>query len=496
MLQVLTQWGIGLMRCVRYGRSAQRLFRLLLVALLGYAPYVGASVYLPLNLSPEIESRIERLFVQANMPVIKRPIPVKAVHIALEKLGHKDPDLSHSITKYMDRYLGRASINHAQLTVSAYTGDEQLSVANARGELIASHYSADFAAFWMPSDHITFNLGVLAYDAEPDKDNKFLDGSFLSLGWDSMRLEVGYRPHWFGPFQDSDMLISTHAPTLPSITLSNVLPFDFLGLRYEAFVAQLSESDKIRSYENGNVRLTGNPRIVGIHLSAEPVEGFAIGFNRLMQFGGADRQESPSSVLEAFLQPRNKDNRDTGDQADFGNQLSSVTTRYTFAGAFPLSVYMEYAGEDTSGASGLALGNTSLMFGLHAPKFTKDVDLSYEYASWQNAWYVNGNYDDGLRNFDHIIGHWGASNRDFEESVGAQSHYLKVNLAMLGGRSLTADLRIIKNENYYESEYETGGEASIGYSYGFGDFISSYKLTLGKSVWGEEYSRLTGSVRW
>jgi|ERR1019366_3462980 hypothetical protein len=54
-------------------------------------------------------------------------------------------------------------------------------------------------------------------------------GSILSVGFNWAQLDLGYRDHWFSPMTDSSMLISTEAPTLPSVTLSNYEPLTRLG---------------------------------------------------------------------------------------------------------------------------------------------------------------------------------------------------------------------------------------------------------------------------
>ncbi len=454
----------------------------------------NASVYLPLNLSPEIESRVERLFVQANIPVIKRPIPIKAVYQALEQLGDTDIELRTSITRYLDRYLARAAVNHFHIYLGAWN-DASRAMPNARGKYEGAAYGGSFSAYWVPHDWVAVSVGGLAYERQSGQKGAFLDNTYLSLGGDWLRLDIGYRPHWFGPFQDSDMLISTNAPTMPSVTISNTLPFQLLGLRYELFLAEMSASENILSAD-GERRQAGKPRLLGIHLSSEPFSGFAIGVNRLMQFGGGDRDDAPGSVVSALVQPRDNDNRDPGENNDFGNQQSSITTRYTFAGEFPLSVYMEYAGEDTSGASGLALGNTAIMLGFHMPKLTNFLDLSYEYASWQNAWYSHSIYGDGMRHEGGVVGHWGGDNRQFSDGVGAQSHTTKVIWLMSQGRSLTSTVRLINNEGYAGSDYQKGKSLSLAYSHSAGSIIANITLSIGASVWGENYARLEGGIRW
>jgi hypothetical protein len=64
----------------------------------------------------------------------------------------------------------------------------------------------------------------------------------LSMVIDYAQLDIGYRDHWLSPFTDSSMLVSTEAPTMPSITLSNYRPISRLGISYQIFLADMSES--------------------------------------------------------------------------------------------------------------------------------------------------------------------------------------------------------------------------------------------------------------
>ncbi|WP_232426785.1 capsule assembly Wzi family protein [Teredinibacter turnerae] len=456
-------------------------------------PTIAGSLYLPTNLSPEIESRIARLFVQANMPVIKRPISIKQVQLALDNLGSKDPDLSASIRRYLERYSSRAGVTHA--SIATYASNEGYhTLPNSRGTESDSQYEASALAYVALNDWALLNVGGYITDRENRKD-EFPEGTFLSFGPDQMQVDIGYRPHWLGPFQESDMLLSTNAPALPGITLSNILPFNFLGISYELFLAEMSESDLIRSQQDRDTRNTGNPRLFGLHLSFQPVDGFAIGFNRLMQYGGADRDDSLSSLSQAFFNAKENDNVGIKGR-DFGNQLSSITTSYTFTGRFPAAIYMEYAGEDTSYSSEYHLGNTALMFGLHLPKLTRSLDFSYEYAEWQNAWYTNGNYGDGLREYEIPMGHWGANYRVFKDAVGAKAETAKLIWDIRNGHSLTFKWRQLENKYYASRDYVPAKEGSLEYALASGPFIMGATVTTGTTVFDENYSSLSGFFRW
>ncbi len=82
------------------------------------------------------------------------------------------------------------------------------------------------------------------------------------------------------------MLLSTEAATMPSVTISNYQLFTRFNIHYEAFVAQMSSSDRI-VFHGGLI--SGRPLLAGMHLSIEPFPGWSFGVNRLLQFGGGER---------------------------------------------------------------------------------------------------------------------------------------------------------------------------------------------------------------
>ncbi len=48
-------------------------------------------------------------------------------------------------------------------------------------------------------------------------------------------------------------------------------------------------------------------------------------------------------------------------------------------------------------------------------------DLTLEASEWQNLWYTNGAYGDGLTENRRVLGHWGADQRVFGDDLGART---------------------------------------------------------------------------
>ncbi len=257
----------------------------------------GVSPYLPLDLDPEIEAQIERVLILGNKPVMTRPIPAATVLEALPKACKVDQGLCRRVQRYLSRYMHNRGVSYATLEGAASSGKGAASVApNRYGMEENSHWDASAQVYLQPNDYVLIDLGAVAYEGRTT-----FSGSMISLGFSGAQLDLGFRPHWGSPFSDSSMLMSTEAPTMPSVTLSNYEPLTRLGLRYELFGAIMSNSNRI-VFDGGYT--SGKPRLAGVHVDAEPVSGWSIGVSRLLQYGGgALGGSSVRDLLDAFFSP-------------------------------------------------------------------------------------------------------------------------------------------------------------------------------------------------
>jgi hypothetical protein len=233
--------------------SALRAGTLVLAALLGFpglAAARGVSPYLPLHISPEIERQIEQVLLLAGQPIARRPIPAAMVLDALPAACEVDEALCRRVRRYLSAYMGRYAVTHASVEAAA-TEDSVRTLPNSRGMLAQDEWTASIVAHFQPSDYVLLQLGGVAY---PDETRA--SGSVLSLGNEYLQIDLGYRDHWWSPMTDSSMLISTQAPTMPGVTLSNYTPISKLGFRYEVLMARMSRVENI-PFEGGTT--SGNP---------------------------------------------------------------------------------------------------------------------------------------------------------------------------------------------------------------------------------------------
>lgn len=449
----------------------------------------GVSPYLPVDLDPVVESQIERVLILADRAVLTRPIAAATVLEALPKACQADPVLCQKVRHYLTRYMKNWGVTEVSIEGATGSGANK-TLPNRYGLTTGSDWAASAQGFWQPNGHVLVNLGAVAYEGEVVP-----QGSLLSLGYDFAQLDLGYRARWLSPFSDSAMLVSTQAATMPSVTLSNYQPLTRWAFHYEAFGALMSESDSIFFAGEPN---RGRPRVAGVHLSIEPAHGWSIGVNRILQYGGGPRPGGPGSLLRAFFNPSRYDNTNaqlTSDQ-QFGNQLASITSQFLFPGKVPFSVYFEYAGEDTSNGKNYLLGNSSLAAGIRFPRLWQRFDFTYEVSEWQNGWYVNGVYGDGLTNEEHIIGHWGGDERVRGDDVGARTMMARIGWEPAFGGSLELRYRTITNQSYGKSPYQRGYDGTLSYSYPLGMFAIGGEVFMGRNVFGEDFKRYGAFFRY
>ncbi|HVS75326.1 MAG TPA: capsule assembly Wzi family protein [Steroidobacteraceae bacterium] len=474
------------------------------IASQGVAHALGVSPYLPLNLDPDVEAQVERVLILGDKPVMTRPIPAAMVLEALPKACQVDRPLCESVRHYLDRYMHTTDVEFTSVSLAATSGSSNITLPNQHGEKAQSPYQVAAAAYIQPNSYMLLNVGGVAYQhrATPT-------GTMLSLGFDWAQLDIGWRDHWWSPMTDSAMLISTEAPTMPSITLSNYRPLTRLGLQYEAFVARMSESDRIQ-LTNGSLT-RGYPKMGGIRLGMEPVSGWSLSFQRVLFWGGgAAGGESLSDILQAFINPSKAQtsgfNRGTH---VVGKQEASITSRFIFPGRVPFSVYFEYAGNDTLAGHPPLFGKAALDAGIDFPRIGP-FSLTYEFDSWSPTWYVHGasnvqtGYLDGLTNYGAAIGGWFGDQRvlatpnSVADAVGGRSSMLRLGWEPSFGGLMQLQLRALDNQTHvltssypYQNEYL----GSLSYSYPWKDYAVGAEVDTGRDVFGSHYLRIQGYLR-
>jgi hypothetical protein len=467
----------------------------LLAALAQVAAANGVSGYLPLNLEPEMERQIERVLILADEPILKRPFAVALVEDALPQACMVDKPLCTKVKRYLQRYSRDYAVTHASATGAVAHDRDAGVVPDAHGLPVKSDWELSAQGYVQPNDYVLLSGGGVAYKGRSEP-----TGSMLSLGFNWAQLDIGYRDHWWSPATDSSMLISTEAPTTPSVTLSNYEPLTRLGFQYEFFLTRLSQSADNIAY-NG-ILSSGSPRLFGAQISIEPFPGWSIGANRFLEYGGGSGlPDSARFLLRDFFKP-------SGLSQTQGNQQASYVSRFLFPGKTPFAVYFQYAGEVNSDGGSYLLGDAALTAGIDIPRIARYFDVTYEYSEWQNIWYVHNIFLGGMSDHGLVLGNWGADQRNFGDGVGARSQMLRVGWEPPFGGYLEERVRTLANQTYFGGDARTYSAANPAFPYHrYYDFSVRYSrpwksLTVGGEIFGgrdvdgKSFSRLSGFVRY
>jgi hypothetical protein len=461
----------------------------------------GVSPYLPLNLDPEIERQVERVLILGDKPVMTRPIPAAVVLDALPRACQVDPVLCEHVRKFLRNYMNNWGIGFASLEASTATGKADPIMPNQHGETTDSRYDVAGMGYWQPSDYLMVSAGIDAYQGRTTP-----TGSMLSMGFDWAQLDIGYRDHWWSPMTDSSMLISTEAPTMPGVTLSNWDPLTRFGFSYELFLSRMSETDQIelRNSSGQYVFTRGYPKFAGLHLAIEPMNGWSLAANRVLVFGGgAAGGQSFKDILDAFFNPSKAQSTGLGvGTPNVGKQEGSVTSRFIFPGSVPFAIYFEYAANDTSRGDNYLFGKPAISAGIHLPRIGP-FDVTYEITDWEKTWYVKPNtgvevgYLEGITNYGAMIGNWFGDQRILNDAPRGQSNMLRVAWEPPFGGRFETQIRTLVNDLYagqiYPYYHEVMG--SLSYAHPWGEYAVGAEIDAGRDVFGAHYTRLSGFLR-
>ncbi len=455
----------------------------LLVLLATGRAAAGVSPYLPLDLAPVLESRVERLLVLAGVPVMTRPLRVATVLEALPAACAYDRVLCRQVRRGLAPYLAAAAVTGAHAEIAA-TGRNSLPQPDRHGAPMDTAWEADASGLARFGEHALLSVGGVAYAG------RFTPtGTMVSLGGDRAQLDLGYRDHWWSPLRLGAMLISTEAPTMPSATLSNVQPLTRANLHYELFLARMSYSSRI-AYQKAYT--AGYPELFGFHLDIEPAPGWSLGASRLMQFGGGARPHSWRGLWRAFSNTTRYENTTTQLNTDqeFGNQQFAVSSSLALPLRMPMSLYIEYSAEDTFHAENTRFGSSAIAAGFYLPQIRPNLQLRYEFSEWQSNWYVHHIYRDGMANFGTVLGNWGAAFRRQGDGVGAQSHAFELVWDRRGGQQLDLQYRTVLNAPYSGVHYQRGHELTLTLSRPWHSWQVGTRLDGGRDEYGERFGRL------
>lgn len=228
------------------------------------------------------------------------------------------------------------------------------------------------------------------------------DGSYMAMIAGNWVLAVDQLPLWWGPGQQTSLLLSNNARPIPSVRLSRLswqesaLPlFNLLGpWSFSLYVGQgehQSTPSQIKHF--------------GARFSARPLPQLEVGLSRVSQWGGNGLDNSLGALGDMLLLENSG-----ADNAD--NKAAFDLTYHTQLAGWPVSFYTELA-DDNSGSQmskPLQLFGARTFFGSDSDVHTLSLEWSDSYIRCDNAVqagncaYEGELYPAGYRRYGRVIG--------------------------------------------------------------------------------------------
>jgi hypothetical protein len=394
--------------------------KLLLISLFVVTTLSASSLYLPIN--SKISHDVDKMVLLSKMPSAKRPYSIKLLHQYNQKIRHTYPKLYKRLEASLKKLLQNITIESAKIQLNHSNSD--LILNNSNGVNTNSTYYFEATSFIHATDYLQTSLNISQYQ-ENEHSTIASNNSYISFGWDTFQVDIGYRDHWYGVAKNSALVLSNNAINSPSITISSN-PITSYHIEYDFFYTKLDETDGIVYQEKYH---TGNPHLIGMHSSFTLFNFLEFGANRTLFFGGGPRGNinSPTDIYNALFDTNNFDNFHDGFTQDqeFGNQLASITLKMNAEfNKTPFSLYWELGAEDTGSTTIYYFGNSAATIGLYLPLLSDKHSLRYEQTSFQDSWYTHHLYADGYTNQNSSLGHWIKNHRPTNGSSPANSYEL------------------------------------------------------------------------
>jgi hypothetical protein len=454
----------------------------------------GVSPYLPLKTDPLFELELEKLATITKLPILTRPYHAATIYKYLSKVKDSHPVLYQRLNAYIKRYKKAKAITHfsAQYT---HSFKNNVLLANQRGRSLDDSFRITTSSFWQADEHVIFNGGGTFYNGEIVPNN-----SYISVGWDVFQIDIGYREHWLSPTQEAALLLSTQAKPALNLTISNPTLLTDWNIKYELSLGILEQQEGIQFGRDSDI-VTGKPNLLSMHLSLQPFNWWTVGFNRTFMFGG-DKSVSVKDVWNAFIDPLSSDN--CGGESDlvdcaqeFGNQQASLSNKFDLDPFdFPLSIYYEYAGEDTKDFSNYQLGNIAQNYGIFLPYLTDSLSLNVEYSKFHTAWYVHHIYQEGYANDKVKMGHWWGNFKAANSSAAGTAASIRVDWQTPVIEHITLLYRTATVDSTSVASYQRSHEIELKFKKTLKSAFINLAINLGEDTQGEKFLSTSVSYIW
>ncbi|PNK60513.1 capsule assembly Wzi family protein [Psychrobacter sp. FDAARGOS_221] len=382
---------------------SSRLCQLSLVVSLGLASSLASAQNMQLN-DMSLKSELDWLQAQGVIQISTSTWPMTANEInrALDNANvqtQAQQQIVQSIRYTLDQQ--PKSLVTTKLSAYAQSDREQLPQSFADDKMSDFQASAQAG---MSEDEWEFNLQVNVKDDDliDDEDISF-EGSYIAGKYANQWLVAGQIPTWWGPGHDGSLIRGDASIPVMGLTMQrdtqtapNNRYLSWIGpWQYQLFAGQLDD-----------YKAVDHTKLIGMRLTAQPLDWLEVGASRSFMWGGKGRPESASSFWDALTGV--KDNK----PGSPSNQLGGFDVRANLSSLIsqPIGIYAQYIGEDEAGAmpaKNMYLGgidyasslNTTQLGTVPYQLYTEYTDtrtsgdvrgISYNHSSYTDGYYQHG----------------------------------------------------------------------------------------------------------
>ena len=280
--------------------------------------------------------------------------------------------------------------------------------ATANHQYFGETYYEDAAASLfheVQSDAVAGRLQVNQRQLDDDNTEQAstLDGSYLALIRGNWVLQVDQAAVWWGPGQQSSLLLSNNARPMPSVRLTRH-GWQADERSWLRWLGPWSATTFLGYGQHNSV--VPQTRYWGGRLTLRPVPAIELGASRVIQWGGQGRSNGFSTLWDLV-------SYDKRDEIPADQRAAVDAAWHLQLAGFPLTLYTELADDDNqSGAPDelLQLWGVRSYFGEASGIHTVNLEYSDTYLKCADQLdagecaYQGGLYPDGYRRYGRIIG--------------------------------------------------------------------------------------------
>ena len=199
---------------------------------------------------------------------------------------------------------------------------------------------------WL-TDHFAVNLQGAAV-TDPRDDQQFrADGSYLGVNVGNFMISAGFMERWWGPGWDGNLILSTNARPIPSLTLERNYTDPF-KTKWLSWIGTWRASIAVGETEGSDVAVP-NVKFLAMRVNFKPRPWLEFGLTRTAQFCGGERPCDWGTLGDVLF---GRDNYVEGDDPleEPGNQMAGYDMRLRSPWkALPLALHTQWIGEDEAG---------------------------------------------------------------------------------------------------------------------------------------------------